>query len=554
MEVVSALVPLRRVGNRFNARCPFADHPNDHSPSFWVTPSMRIFKCFGCGKGGDAIRFLMQMQGKTFTKVVEELADRAGLSLPQNEKLGLYSSIYRILEYARDHFASNLHKSPKIMDYLQKRGLPVAKIRQWKLGYAKDSWDDLYLGLLQTYPAMEVEALLQSGMFRAREDRIYDVFHHRVMFPILDPKGRVISFGGRVLPDSETLPKYLNGGDSPVFHKGRNLYNLHQAVEAKSDQVLLVEGYMDVLALLAQDYNAVVAPLGTGFTEDQIRLLEKSFQKLTLVFDGDAAGVKATQRAMERLLSSRLSVSVVQLPDGLDPQDFMQARGLKAFMEFVERAQSGLRFYLVHVLSGLDLSSERGKGEAFSRVREILRKVNPMLLGTGMQEADWLIFLSSALGLDESILRQQLIESLRRDVVPDFLPNPKQMYPPFVDHCMKLMLWSLSSKDSLRLWDEAIQEIELHPLALEMNTLIHRFKDLPQILAECSEALSDYLTHPSLEQPSTSIDPELFRLSLKKLKLEHIEMELLALSRSDLDPEARRVRRKALLGARAKLI
>ncbi len=335
--VIGRSVRLQKAGREFKACCPFHD---EKSPSFTVNDAKGFYHCFGCGAHGDAIRWLTDHQGMAFMDAVKDLAAEAGLELPapdprmaqQAEKR---ASLHDVTAAAQDWFAANLRvaEGAAARAYLEQRGISGATIREFGFGFAPEGRQALKSALSQFDEAMLAEAGMRIAPSDHGSDKQpYDRFRNRLMLPIHDARGRVIAFGGRILDAEAHGPKYLNSPDTPLFDKGRTLYNLHRAAPAarKAGRMVVVEGYMDVIALAQAGIAEAVAPLGTALTEHQLELLWRQVERPILCFDGDAAGQRAAMRAIERalpLLRPAHSLGIVRLPTGVDPDDLVRQQG-----------------------------------------------------------------------------------------------------------------------------------------------------------------------------------------------------------------------------------
>ncbi|WP_343348099.1 DNA primase [Sphingomicrobium sp. XHP0239] len=344
--IVGSDVKLIRAGKEFNACCPFHD---EKTPSFYVNDQKGFYHCFGCGAHGDAISFLVDGRGMAFMDAVKELAGKAGMEVPApdpraKQRAERRAGLVDVTEAAADWFAEQLAgiEGGGARAYLEKRGIDAKLISRFNLGFAPDDKGKLKRAL----DRFGVPKLVESGMLIDPEDgdrQPYDRFRGRLMIPIRDPRGRVIAFGGRILGEGE--PKYLNSPETPLFDKGRQLYNLDlaQAAARKADRVIVVEGYMDVIGLARAGIAEAVAPLGTALTEDQLRLLWRLSASPILCFDGDAAGQRAAIRAAERALphlGPEQSLAFVELPDGQDPDDIVVNGGAAAFDALVAEPES----------------------------------------------------------------------------------------------------------------------------------------------------------------------------------------------------------------------
>lgn len=344
-SVVGRKVKLTRAGREYKGNCPFH---NEKTPSFYVNDEKAFYHCFGCGAHGDVVRFVCEAEGRTFREAVEQLAAEAGLDMPQETpedraRVERLSGLVDIMSAAQAWFTEQLQglKGTEARSYLQRRGLSAETIKRFGLGFAPDQRDGLK-SMLLTKGASE-ELLIEAGLLISVDEKApYDRFRGRIMFPIRDPRGRTIAFGGRILGDGQ--PKYLNSPDTPLFDKGRTLYNLDIAAAParKSTKMLVVEGYMDVIALAQAGHDAVVAPLGTALTETHIQTLWKLAPEPLLCFDGDSAGQRAALRAALRaspLLEPGKSLRFVTLPEGQDPDDVARSEGGQAIERLLETAE-----------------------------------------------------------------------------------------------------------------------------------------------------------------------------------------------------------------------
>ncbi len=349
--VISRTTRLTKAGHEFKACCPFH---NEKSPSFTVNDSKGFYHCFGCGAHGDAIRWMTDQRGLSFMDAVKELASEAGMEVPAPDPRAAQvaeerDSLHDVMAAAQAWFVERLASSEgeKARAYLATRGFDAHTVSRFGFGYAPEGRQALKAALKQ-FPE---EKLIEAGLRIAVDDKDpYDRFRSRLMLPIEDARGRVIAFGGRILDAAKTdAPKYLNSPDTPLFDKGRTLYNLHRAGPAsrQSGRLIVVEGYMDVIALAAAGIGDAVAPLGTALTERQIELLWRLVETPVLCFDGDAAGQRAAMRAVVRalpMLRPAHSLRIVQLPAGMDPDDLVKRDGTAGMERLLGEAKEPARY------------------------------------------------------------------------------------------------------------------------------------------------------------------------------------------------------------------
>jgi DNA primase len=379
VDVIQERVPLKRAGRDWSSRCPFHD---ERSPSFTVSPAKQFYHCFGCGAHGSAIGFLMNYDRLEFPDAVEELASRAGLKVPyeggREAPREDSSDLYAVLESAATFFRKQLGTNETASKYFADRGLDEATIAKFNLGYAPDQWDAMKNALgtsAQRIVLMEKAGLLTTGDRGSK----YDRFRHRVMFPILDRRGRTIAFGGRVLVKEDT-PKYLNSPETPLFHKGRELFGLWQVREAhqKIPRLIVVEGYMDVISLHQFGVPQAVATLGTATTRDHAEILFRQCADVYFCFDGDRAGRQAAWRAVEsvlpRMRDGRQAMFLF-LPDGEDPDTLIRKESTKGFEERLKNATPLSEFFFAEIGKDVNLASLDGKARLAERARPMLAQI-----------------------------------------------------------------------------------------------------------------------------------------------------------------------------------
>jgi len=390
VRIIEPYAPLKKKGSNWMACCPFHQ---EKTPSFSVNPSKGFYKCFGCGKGGNAFTFLMEMEGLNFPEAVQRVAEMNGVPLPEpiddgqyqqnkqrkEERKQLSEQVIELNKIALEFWEEELQgKSKKAKDakkYLDERGISEEIQKQFRVGFSPDSWDAL-LNHLKEKGADE-KLIEQSGLVTLNEDRnsLYDRFRGRLMFPVLDINGNPVAFGARAMGDDQ--PKYLNSPETPAYIKGQHLYGLFQSKDALRQKkfAILVEGYLDLIALYQFGITNVAASLGTAFTPEQSKLLSRFTKKVVINYDGDDAGIKAAKRAIEHLLPQDFEIKVLVLPNGQDPDDFVRANGTDGYNEARGRAATFLNFMLDASLKGRSLANPKQKAEAIEEAMPILAAI-----------------------------------------------------------------------------------------------------------------------------------------------------------------------------------
>ena len=377
VEIVGEYIPLKKIGKNYVGLCPFH---NETSPSFTVSEEKQIFHCFGCGIGGNVFHFLMRYRQCSFREAVEEVANRYGLSLPktkmtpkEEKAYHLKKDILTINEQAARFYHQYLTEekdAERAREYLRARGIGRDTISDYMLGYAPPRWDALTQFLQRK--GVSTALAIQGGLLIEREDGgVYDRFRDRIIFPIFDPRDRVIAFGGRVLGDG--LPKYINSPETPVYQKGFCLYgvNVAKVWSQKEGKVILVEGYFDLLSLHARGIRYAVASLGTALTPAQVRLLKRLSPHIILIYDGDTAGKKAAKRSIPLFLREDILVDIVLLPEGQDPDSFISQVGKEGFLNLLSQAKPLIDWYLA--------SGEEETRDNFERRYQFLQEASNVI-------------------------------------------------------------------------------------------------------------------------------------------------------------------------------
>ncbi len=421
VEVIDRHVRLKKAGANYKACCPFH---NEKTPSFNVSPTKQFYHCFGCGAHGNAIGFVMEYSGLAYPDAIRELAQQVGMEVPEVRSAipgrpapaQAKSLVDRMME-ALNYYRNELKKTPEAIEYLKRRGLSGEIAARYGLGYAPDAWQSLKA----VFADYEAADLKDTGLVidsepgegaegePAKKSRRYDRFRGRVMFPILDSRGNVIGFGGRIMGDGE--PKYLNSPETPLFEKGRELYGLWQARRAIRDAnlVIVVEGYMDVVALAQHGIENAVATLGTATTPAHVMKLLRLADSVVFCFDGDSAGRKAAWKALEvslPVLADGKSVAFLFLPAEDDPDTYVRRLGKEAFMKALAEARPLSQFLLAELAANTDMGSEEGRARFLARARPLVTQIEAPALGAMIRKR-----LAAMAGLDPGEL-------------PGYLPSP----------------------------------------------------------------------------------------------------------------------------------
>ncbi len=381
VDVIDRRVPLKKAGQNYQACCPFH---SEKTPSFTVSPTKQFYHCFGCGAHGTALGFLMEYEHMSFPDAVAALAQDVGLAIPESAQVPDRPrpppALWDALEQAARFYKQRLKETPRAIDYLKRRGLTGAIAARYGIGYAPDGSP-----LKQVFADYDAEALVSSGLVVENEGRRYDRFRDRIMFPIRNIKGQIIGFGGRVLDQGE--PKYLNSPETPLFHKGSEIYGLYEARAAikSAGRAIVVEGYMDVVALAQLGVEFAVATLGTATTPIHARTLLRHTDQLIYAFDGDNAGRKAAWRALENTLEALQDGKEVRflfLPEGEDPDSYIRTHGQAAFLALLDNETLPLSAFLVRELArDRRLDTQEGQAAFLKDAQPLLEKIAAPLLG-----------------------------------------------------------------------------------------------------------------------------------------------------------------------------
>ncbi|WP_346937947.1 DNA primase [uncultured Clostridium sp.] len=415
VDIVSEVVTLRKTGKNYLGRCPFH---SEKTPSFTVSSEKQIYKCFGCGEAGNVISFVMKTRNMAFPDAVKVLGEKVGIvvddtnspgkSSAANEK---YQRMYDINIQAGRYYYTNLKRYKAPYEYLKGRGITDETIKKFGIGFALDNWQGIRSYLKQR--GFSEEEILELGLTTKNEKgNIYDRFRNRIIFPVFNVSGRVIGFGGRVLDDSK--PKYLNSPETPIFHKGTNLYGLNLAIKNNSARtVIMVEGYMDVISLFQQGVTNVVATLGTALTEGQCKLLKRYIDTVIVSFDSDAAGQNATIRGLEILQKSGFNLKILRIPRGKDPDEFIRSYGKEKFLNLVDGALPLIDFKLKMAEKGIDFSKKEMVIKYLKEVVIVLKDLDPL------EKAVYIKQVSEKSGIGEEAIMESVDKNHKKYIQND---------------------------------------------------------------------------------------------------------------------------------------
>ncbi len=416
VDVINTRVPLKKKGREYGACCPFH---NEKTPSFTVSPSKQFYHCFGCGVHGSAITFLMEYEHLDFVEAIESLADSMGVIVPREqggkapspEQRQRSKDLFSLLEEASNYYQLQLKNSTQAVDYLKNRDLSGEVCKRFNIGYSLNGWDHTLKHFVNNQAhAYSEQQLVDSGLVIQKDDgKIYDRYRDRIMFPIRNRKGQVIGFGGRVLGDE--LPKYINSPETTIFHKGRELYGLYEARKntQKLERIIVVEGYMDVIALAQFDISYAVATLGTATTQDHIKQLFRAVPEIIFCFDGDRAGREAAWRALENampVMQDGKEIRFLFLPDGEDPDTQVRKIGKDAFEANYKNAASLNAYFIENLHERFNITSDEGKARFIGEASKLLQ-----LMPDTLVKDQLILRLAKQTSIDERVLRKRQLSS-----------------------------------------------------------------------------------------------------------------------------------------------
>jgi DNA primase len=529
VEVIDPRVPLKKAGREYQACCPF--HA-EKTPSFTVSPHKQFYHCFGCGAHGSAIGFLMEYDHMSFVEAVEELAASAGLDIPKSAGIGNNSAadqapLYNLLQRASEFFQQQLRRHPQAalaIDYLKQRGLSSRVVSEFGIGFAPPGWNSLItaVGGERSSPAL----LHKAGLIATAESgRQYDRFRERIMFPITDTRGRVVGFGGRLLGDGK--PKYLNSPETPLFRKGETLYGLHEVRRGGSgkQQILVVEGYMDVVALAQFGLHNSVATLGTATTQRHLELLYRTTPRVVFCFDGDRAGRDAAWKALQTALpvmQPGREARFLFLPESEDPDSMVRKEGKQGFLQRVEKSLSLSEFLFQHLAAGIDTTTLDGRAMLADRARPLIEQVPAGTLHELLQQQ-----LSTLTGLEE---RRQFAQRRPQPCKP-----PEQLQRSPLRDALRLLLEEprLASIETLpTTWrDSRVKGIELFTQLFDLCSASPSISSAALIERWPDEKTRHHLAHLATQKlfaPAEGLRDE-FIGALRLLGEQHQQQQLHAL-------------------------
>lgn len=421
VDVISEYVELKKAGKEFKGLCPFH---REKTPSFMVSQEKQVYHCFGCNASGNVVTFIMDIENLTFKEAIEFLADRVGITLEETvltereyQRKKLIDEIYKVNKLATMYFYNKLfsEEGRQALTYIRKRGLTEATIKKFGIGYSSPHGNGL-LNFLKEKGYTE-SFLVKAGLLSQKNNRYYDRFRNRVMFPIIDVKGNVIGFGGRSIDDS--LPKYLNTPETEVFKKGKTLFAINFAKKTQQDKFIIVEGYMDAISLHQAGIDCAVASLGTALTEDQARLIKRYKGNVVIAYDADEAGISAALRGLDILDELNLNIKVLTIPYGKDPDEFIKKEGVNAFNQLIENADSLIEFKAKVFRKNLDLDNPQDRIIYVKKIAKDIAKLS--------DEVKREVYISSAAKvaqIPENAVRTEVARFVNREIEK----NQKNMY------------------------------------------------------------------------------------------------------------------------------
>jgi len=531
VEVIGEYLPLKRSGANYRCLCPFHQ---EKTPSFMVSSSKQIFKCFGCGKGGNVFNFLMEYEKINFNETVQKLAQRAGIKLPEKEisteNQTLYNELYEIHKIANQYYRNNLLKAGRLaLEYLHSRQISDETIKTFQIGLASDRWDDLSNYLKKKHFGQK--SFSESGLFTERQGKVYDKFYSRIMFPIFSSDGKVIAFGGRIYKEEDDrAAKYFNSPENLIYKKRYHLYGLFQTKHfiTQKKSALIVEGNTDLLKVYQYGFRNVVASLGTALTENQIKLLARYTKNVYILYDGDEAGYNASARAIKICLENGLFPKIIMLPENYDPDSFLDEFGAEKLQEEIDKAFSFYQF--IKVYKNADKSLENKEDAIDELIDDLMLIQNPVQREMYIQECSALFRISET----------NIIKSINRRLTKSFKRYASlKANPP---------AGGLGEKELLKIvvnfpeeCADAVpfleQEYFTHPIFKKLVSIIKKQDNLIQFTAQSSKLL-DYFEPDEIDFVSDIMffEGEFSKTALHKL-LNGLQIRKLSLDLQKINQE-----------------
>ncbi|MEW6608968.1 MAG: DNA primase [bacterium] len=532
VDVISDYVLLKKSGENYKGLCPFH---SEKTPSFTVNPRKGIFHCFGCGVGGNIYSFLMKMEKMEFVDAVKHLAARCGVAIPQfqpSKQIQEIDTLYKINELASKFYEQLLWSSEgqRALDYFKKRKLTPQTIKKFKLGYAPDSWDRL-LNTLKGYPQ---DKICQVGLILPREGGgYYDRFRNRITFPIINSFNKIVGFGARVLDDS--LPKYVNSPESPIYYKSKILYGLNFAKEPirKANAAIIVEGYMDAILLSQAGFENVVAVAGTAFTQDQVGLLKKFGEKAFVLFDPDIAGIQATLRGLDLLIEQEIEVKVISLPPKLDPADFISQFGTQEFSKCLQNAENLLDYQFKQHIATADINIAASKIKALENILPTISKITNLI-----QKRDFIKKVAEGLRIDEEIILSELKKGQKKAPVStsEYITKQEEGVVLAEKGLIKSMLenevWA--KQISIELNPDDFSNTQCQQIIKIIVELLNQKKAIspPQIIDLVDEKAKDLITYLLLQKDFGVEKEKLINEYIKKIKENNLRKKKLEIQKA----------------------
>lgn len=530
-EIIEARVALKKAGKEYKACCPFH---NEKTPSFTVSSIKQFYHCFGCGANGNAISFLMEYDHLSFPEAIESLAKVAGVEVPSEattSKTPNQQPLYDILATANDYFQQQLREHENAISYLKKRGVSGAIAKQFSIGFAPKGWDNLS----KTLKAYSKQQLVAAGLYIEKSSNEgYDRFRNRIMFPIRDRRGRIIAFGGRVLSKDDE-PKYLNSPETEIFHKRRELYGLYETLQANRNlqRILVVEGYMDVVALAQYGINYAVATLGTATTEEHLQQLFRHCNEVTFCFDGDRAGYDAAWKALNitlPVLEDGWQINFMFLAQGEDPDSTVRAQGREAFENSMKQAIPLAKFIFKHLTKDIEMERLDGQAKLVTIAMPLIEQVPGKILQHKLLDE-----LATHAQVPISQLESMMVnESPEQKVVkrPTVQQQPSLMqhaisillqHPMLADNVKDAAYWRIVDIPGAKLFSELVDLIQAKP-KLSTGAIIEHWRDNIE---------HTYLTALAIREtliPEEGLAAE-FQDTLSSLRKKLVEQQLNSLQR-----------------------